>query len=383
MNARTQKNLENSAQAELILTQESEDVQAVLRLRGQWLRDLPRPKAEAINWPQQAKMLIVDGEQVISWDTTLLVFLHKIKQKADQNNLPMEWQKLPSGVSRLLQLASAQAARATQPKSARKNWLEKFGLRSLQAGDKIAKTCGFLGELTISLPKLCLGMTRMRLSDLAVELVKAGPQALAIVSLIGFLMGLILAFIGAIPLQWFGAEVYVASLLGIGILRLMGAVMTGVVMAGRTGASYAAELGTMQVNEEIDALQAMGISAIEFLVLPRFLALTLMMPLLGLYGNLVGLFGGLLVYRFYLDMTMMQYWQQLIETTKLADLLVGLFTCWVFGMLIACCGCWRGLQCGRSSEAVGKATTGAVVSSIVGMVLATAAITLVTVALKI
>ena len=184
-------------------------------------------------------------------------------------------------------------------------------------------------------------------------MVKAGPQALAIVSLIGFLIGLILAFIGAIPLKWFGAEIYIASLIGIGILRLMGAVMTGVVMAGRTGAAYAAELGSMQVNEEIDALESMGIPPMEFLVLPRFLALTAMLPLLGLFGDLVGILGGMVVGVYYLDLTYTQFWQQLMQTTRLSDLFVGLFTCWVFGMLIAICGCLRGLQCGRSSEAVG------------------------------
>ena len=154
-------------------------------------------------------------------------------------------------------------------------------------------------------------------------------------------------------------------------------------MAGRTGAAFAAELGTMQVNEEIDALESMDISPIEFLVLPRMIALTLMMPFLFLYGSYAGILGGEAVAVFYLNLTDMTYWEQLISTTRLCDLYVGLFTSVVFGILVAVCGCFRGLQCGRSSEAVGQATTSAMVTSIISLVISTSIITVLTVLLKI
>jgi phospholipid/cholesterol/gamma-HCH transport system permease protein len=355
----------------------------VLHLRGPWRQASRRPAPGAPPLPVTITSLAFACTDLTGWDSTLLIYLHELRRQCHYRSVAVAWDTLPPGINRLLKLAEGAAATPQNLKAPDWSWLDRLGLHSLTAWNHTVGVLAFVGELVLATLKLGAGKARMRWSDLTLEMVKAGPQALAIVSLIGFLMGLILAFIGAIPLKWFGAEIYVASLLGIGILRLMGAVMTGVVMAGRTGAAYAAELGSMQANEEIDALQSMGIPPMEFLVLPRFLALTAMLPLLGLYGDLIGVLGGMVVGVFYLDLTFMQFWQQLMQTTKLADLFVGLFTCWVFGMLIAVCGCLRGIQCGRSSEAVGRATTSAVVSSIVGMVLATAAITVVTVALKI
>jgi phospholipid/cholesterol/gamma-HCH transport system permease protein len=197
------------------------------------------------------------------------------------------------------------------------------------------------------------------------------------VSLISLLVGLILAFIGAIQLKIFGAQIYVASLVGIGMVRALAAIMTGIIMAGRTGAAFAAQLGTMQVNEEIDALKTLGVSPMEFLVLPRMLALFLMMPLLSLYANLMGVLGGLLIGVLMLNLNFMEYFNKTKESVSLNDLWVGLFSAAVFGVLVALAGCMRGIQCGRSASAVGEATTSAVVTSIVSIVVAMAVITVV------
>ncbi len=202
------------------------------------------------------------------------------------------------------------------------------------------------------------------------------PEAFPIVSLISFLVGLILAFVGAVQLQMFGAQIYVASLVGIGMVRVLAAIMTGIIVSGRTGAAFAAELGTMQVNEEIDALQTMGISPMEFLVLPRMLALMLMMPLLCLYADLMGVLGGLVVGVSMLDINVHEYINMTRESVSLTKLWVGLFHSAVFGVLIALAGCLRGMQCGRSASAVGAATTSAVVTSIVSIIVATAIITI-------
>jgi phospholipid/cholesterol/gamma-HCH transport system permease protein len=192
-----------------------------------------------------------------------------------------------------------------------------------------------------------------------------GAQALPIVSLISFLVGLILAFMGAVQLKLFGAQIYVADMVGIAMVREMGAMMTGIIMAGRTGASFAAQLGTMQVNEEIDALTTLGISPMEFLVLPRMLALILMMPLLTLYSNLMGILGGFLVGVGMLDLTPMQYFQETRVAVDLTNISLGVFKSVVYGIMIALAGCLRGMQCGRSASAVGAAATSAVVSAIV------------------
>jgi phospholipid/cholesterol/gamma-HCH transport system permease protein len=213
--------------------------------------------------------------------------------------------------------------------------------------------------------------------DFLAAVEQCGIAALPIVSLISVLVGVILAFIGALQLRVFGAQIYVASLVGIAMVRALAAVMTGIIMAGRTGASFAAQIGTMQVNEEIDALETFGFSAVDFLVLPRMLALSLMMPLLSLYANLMGILGGFLVAVTMLDLSARQYFMKTLESVSLRDFAVGLFSAAVFGVLVSLSGCMRGMRCGRSASAVGEATTSAVVTGIVGIVVSTAIITLI------
>ncbi len=186
---------------------------------------------------------------------------------------------------------------------------------------------------------------------------------------------LILAFVGAIQLKLFGAQIFVADLVGIGMTRAMGAIMTGIIMAGRTGASFAATIGTMQVNEEIDALQTTGVSPIDFLVLPRMLALCIMMPLLTVYSDFMGIMGGLIVGVFGLDLNIVEYYNETTKAVSLTNFWIGIFSGFVYGILIAISGCMRGMQCGRSASAVGDATTSAVVTGIVSIVVATAIIT--------
>jgi len=233
----------------------------------------------------------------------------------------------------------------------------------------------FIGDTVLAFLNLLRGKAQYRRSDLWLVIEACGGQALPIVSLICFLVGLILAFIGAIQLQLFGAQVYVADLVGIAMVRLMAAIMTGIVMAGRTGGAFAAQLGTMQVNQEIDALKTLGISPMEFLVLPRMLALALMMPLLCLYANVMGILGGMVVGVGMLDIGIIQYYSETAKAVNLWNLGIGLFSGIVFGVIVALSGCMRGMQCGRSASAVGEAATSAVVTAIVGIILSTAVIT--------
>jgi len=197
---------------------------------------------------------------------------------------------------------------------------------------------------------------------------QCGAQALPIVTLISFLVGVILAFVGAVQLKQFGAQIYVADLVGIAIVHEMGAMMTGIIMAGRTGAAFAAQLGTMKVTQEIDAFTTMGFSPLEFLVLPRVIALILMMPLLCLYSDFVGVLGGATVAVEMLDLSWTTYVRETIHAISLTDLFGGVFKSSVYGVLIALSGCLRGIQCGNSSSAVGDAATSAVVTGIVAIV---------------
>jgi phospholipid/cholesterol/gamma-HCH transport system permease protein len=183
-------------------------------------------------------------------------------------------------------------------------------------------------------------------------------------------MGAIFAFVGAVQLEKFGASIYVADLVGISTVREMGAMMTAIVMAGRTGAAYAAQLGSMKVTQEIDALRTMGLSPMEFLVLPRMIALFVMMPLLALYADALGILGGAAVGAGMLDLSPASYFRETFWAVSVGDLAGGLVKASTYGVLVALSGCLRGMQSGTNSAAVGEAATSAVVTSIVAIVVA-------------
>jgi phospholipid/cholesterol/gamma-HCH transport system permease protein len=248
--------------------------------------------------------------------------------------------------------------------------LEQLGSSVISAGIGLTEMLKFVGEITETLIRLLRTSVTFRSGDLFLLLQQCGAQALAIVTLISFLVGVILAFVGAVQLKQFGAQIYVADLVGIAMVHEMGAMMTGIIMAGRTGAAFAAQLGTMKVTQEIDAFTTLGVSPLEFLVLPRLIALTLMMPLLCLYADLVGVLGGAVVGMGMLDLSWSVYIRETIQAVGLRDLFGGLFKSSVYGVLIAVSGCLRGMQCGNSASAVGDAATSAVVTSIVAIVTA-------------
>jgi phospholipid/cholesterol/gamma-HCH transport system permease protein len=248
--------------------------------------------------------------------------------------------------------------------------LERIGTTAIGAAGSLTEMLNFLGEMTISSVRLFGMKARYRASDLFLLIQQCGAQALPIVTLISFLVGVILAFVGAVQLKQFGAQIYVADLVGIAMMREMGAMMTGIIMAGRTGAAFAAQLGTMKVTQEVDALTTAGFSPLEFLVLPRVIALILMMPLLCLYADFVGVLGGAVIGVGMLDLSWTTYFQETVNAITLSDILGGVFKSSVYGVLIALSGCLRGLQCANSSSAVGDAATSAVVTGIVAIVVA-------------
>jgi phospholipid/cholesterol/gamma-HCH transport system permease protein len=206
---------------------------------------------------------------------------------------------------------------------------------------------------------------------------ECGAQALPIVGMISFLTGLIFAFVGAIQLRQFGAGIYVANLVAVAMAREMGAIMTGIIMAGRTGAAFAAQIGSMKVSEEIDALRTLAISPMDFLVSPRLLALCFMMPLLVLYSDLVGILGGAFVGLIFLGITWTQYWNQTVGSMGLPDIATGLVKGAIFGVIVAMAGCQRGMKCGNDAAAVGNAATSAVVLGITWIVASDAIIDLI------
>jgi phospholipid/cholesterol/gamma-HCH transport system permease protein len=222
----------------------------------------------------------------------------------------------------------------------------------------------FVGESVVAMLKLVRGRAQFRWSDTFLVIQQCGPEALGIVALINFLIGMILAFVGATQLTQFGASIYTADLVAVATVREMACIMTGIIICGRTGAAFAAQLGTMKVNQEIEAFQTFGISPFEFLVLPRMLALILMMPLLCLFADLIAIIGGFLVATMMLDISPEIYLNRTLASIHLTAFLLGVFKGGVFGVLVALTGCLRGMQCGTNAAAVGQATTSAVVTGI-------------------
>jgi phospholipid/cholesterol/gamma-HCH transport system permease protein len=354
----------------------------LVELTGTWKigQNLPAAatvKQQVETWPE-IKQITFNTEALADWDSSLITFLMKVLADCSQHKIQIDKNGLPKGVQGLINLATAVPEKKdAEQKIERKSFLEQIGGDAVSFVQSTGEMMAFLGEAFVATVKILTGKARFRPYDLGVFFQECGAQALPIVSLISLLVGLILAFIGIIQLKLFGAQVYVADLVGIGMVREMGAIMAGIIMAGRTGAAFAAQLGTMQVNEEIDALQTLGISPMEFLVMPRMLALTIMMPFLCLYANLMGIIGGAVVAVGIYDVNLITYFNRTKEAVGLNDLGIGLFMGLVFGTLVALAGCLRGMQCGRSSSAVGDAATSAVVTGIVAIIVATAIITVV------
>ncbi|MCU0572656.1 MAG: ABC transporter permease [Syntrophobacteraceae bacterium] len=365
----------------LALSRPSDDC-LLVSLQGEWVLGRKPPSVREIEQEIRASgrpgKVAFDSRGLESWESGLLTFLLKVREICSRERIALEDDGLPPGIRRLLALATAVPERkGARREKTRAGFLSTVGVRAVAFWGSCLEVLAFIGEATVAMGRFLTGRARFQRSDFLTLLQQCGAQTLPIVSLISLLVGLILAFVGAVQLRMFGAQIYVASLVGIAMVRVMGAIMTGVIVAGRTGAAFAAELGTMQVNEEIDALKSLGIPPMEFLVLPRMLALMVMMPLLCLYADLMGILGGLIVGVFMLDLNVLEYFAKTRESVTLVFLWIGLFHGVVFGILIALSGCLRGMQCGRSASAVGQATTSAVVTSIVSIIVATAIITLV------
>ena len=316
---------------------------------------------------KRVQRYLIDASGVTNWDSVFVTFLIKVFEQR-RNGVEIDTVGVPDGVKRLVGLATAVAEVKQKSSDSGQGMLALIGEKASKAAQSILDVLEFVGELAIAFWALIKGKARFRGKDLSTFLNDCGPSALPIVSLISGLVGLILAFVGAVQLKLFGAEIYVADLVGIGMAREMGAMMTGIIMAGRTGAAFAAQLGTMQVNEEIDALKTFGFSPVEYLVLPRVLALGIMMPLLCIYADIVGMLGGLFVSTGMLDIPVVQYYNQTVEALNLNHFLLGIIKSFVFGLVIAIAGCMKGIKCGKSAYDVGLAATSAVVVSIVMIV---------------
>jgi phospholipid/cholesterol/gamma-HCH transport system permease protein len=345
----------------------------VARLSGNWREHCGLPTVEivrqALSEDTAANSFEFDVTAMTAWDSRLVALVCKTAQLCHDRGMQFKDGGLPEGVRRLLRLSCAAPGKVDmQGTEAKLSFLQELGERAVKEWEGAVGMLAFLGENVRALGNLLRGQAQFRWADAYLIMEQCGAQALGIVALINFLVGLILAFVGAIQLQRFGASIYVADLVGIATVREMACVMTGIIMCGRTGAAFAAQLGTMKLNEEITALQTFGISPIEFLVLPRMVALLTMMPFLCLFANLISITGGFLVSASILDVTPAVYLTRTVQAIELKSFLLGVGKGCFFGFLVAYTGCLRGMQSGHDAAAVGEATTRAVVSGITAII---------------
>lgn len=349
---------------------------------GDWLLGTKLPGVEPVleqlrQQPDLATVSFTTGS-LGDWDTGLITTLIAIRRNAMDRGIDFDTSGLPDGARRLLALAFAVKEReGARRQVANKRFFERVGESVLKTWDHSRQLLAFTGELVLSFGRFLRGSATYLRSDLLQYIQEAGAQAFPIVSLISFLIGMIFAFVGVMQLNMFGAGIYTANLVAVAMVREMAPIMTAIIMAGRTGAAYAAQLGTMKVNEEIDALKTLGMQPIDFLVTPRVIALVVMMPLLTMYSSLMGILGGLAVGVVMLDISLVQYVAQTMDAVELNSLFGGLFKSIVYGSLVAMAGCQQGMACGNSAMAVGQSTTKAVVMGIVLIVVSASVLTVI------
>jgi phospholipid/cholesterol/gamma-HCH transport system permease protein len=346
----------------------------VLRFEGDWkVRGSRHHEIDALfselDREGPADALEVDMAKVGSWDTSLLIVVARAEEWCRKHQVNFLRESLPANVASLLAISEEVPERKTG-REVKKSWsiFTFLGTKTITAIEGVKTALEFTGDAVLSFGRILRGHAAFDWRLFWLTMQECSFQALPIVGMISFLTGLIFAFVGAIQLRQFGAGIYVANLVAVAMAREMGAIMTGIIMAGRTGAAFAAQIGSMKVSEEIDALQTLAISPMDFLVSPRLLALSLMMPLLVLYADLVGILGGALVALSFLGISWTQYWNQTIGSMDLVDIATGLAKSAIFGVIVAMAGCERGMKCGNNAAAVGNAATSAVVLGITWIV---------------
>lgn len=348
----------------------------LVKLEGVWSLNSERVSSaivvKALRENAGVKQLKIESDSALTWDSGLMLFLYDCRAAARKSDVELDLSGLPDGAQRLIGLSVETTDNCELSKPIETGFFEWLGRTALGVKDYLFSFWEFLGELILHAFNLVRGKGCLRRKDVLTQLEAVGPSALPIVCLLSFLTGLIIAFIGILQLQRFAADIYVADLVGLALTRELSALMVGIILAGRTGAAFAAQIGSMRVNEELDALNSFGIAPMQFLVLPRVIALTLMIPLLYGFSCLVGIIGGMVVTSAVSNVSLVQFYIQLETAVGMKDFLGGLFKSVVFGVIISLAGCYRGLHCGKDATAVGHAATSAVVTAITWIVISDA-----------
>ena len=360
------------------------DLMLNIELSGDWVIDTGYPDdfddvlEHRFREYKDIKQVNINMNRVSQWNSALLTSILALQKCCQNYHVLLNTAQLPPEMIRLIDL-STKVPRHDVDDHIPKNtsFLYNVGTNVISAVHNLGDVLAFLTNSSLAFFSVLRGKAVYRSSDTWLVMQQTGAEAMPIVSLLNFLVGAILGYIGAMQLEKFGAEIFIGDMVGVAMTREIAALITAIIMAGRSGAAFAAQLGTMKVNEEIDALRSMGISPMEFLVLPRMIGMMLMMPLLAVYANFMGIFGGALVAYSMLNISLEQYLGVVIKSVGLNDVAAGLFMSVVFGVIVAVVGCQKGLSCGKSAEAVGISTTSAVVTSTVIIFICAAVLTVI------
>jgi phospholipid/cholesterol/gamma-HCH transport system permease protein len=309
--------------------------------------------------------LEVDLAQVEYLDSSGALALILLEKEAKNRNISLSFANASESAQRIMGLIDPATLDLPPLRQEEElNFFEHLGQAALGVVDEAYQLLSFFGKLTVSLIFLLFRPRMVRWGEVLVYMQRTGVEAFPILGMMSLLMGLVIAFMSSFTLQQFGAIIYVAALVGAGFARALGALLTGILVAGRSGSAFAAEIGTMQVNEEVDALEVMGFEPIQFLAVPKVLATMLVMPILTLYSIFFGVLGGFLVGVTVLDISIYSYINQTQNALVVFDIFYSLIEAVIYGMIIAAIGCQRGFQVRGGAEEVGTATTSAVVAGL-------------------
>jgi phospholipid/cholesterol/gamma-HCH transport system permease protein len=342
----------------------------VVRLGGDWRITGHRPAWQDTIRKQQPARVLLRADQLGVWDSSLALYLQTARAWSVARGATLAFEGIPAGAEKLADLLSKEPVPTLKPEGV-PDLFTALGGATVKLWAETKELAQLVGDCVFSGGRFFRGHAQFRWRDCFSEIQQCGAMALPIVGLISFLVGVTLAYTGSIVVRQYGGDIWIADMVGLAVVREMGPMMAAIVLAGRTGAAYAATLGNMKANEEIDALSTLGVSPIDFLVMPRILALFCMMPFLALYSDCMGLLGGMAIGAAPpLNLPPNLYWSETQTIVDLSDISTGLIKAASFGLLIGIAGCLRGLQADRSAAGVGQAATAAVVTGILLIIVA-------------
>ncbi len=354
--------IHGTSQAEI----EVVDADGAIHCHGAWVlqfADHLKQQLTAQRWPV-GRDILIDCTKLQAMDTAGAWLLYRLKREGELAGCRLTVQGLRPAFAALLGMIVARTEDSMAAQPVQPGALEQLGRRFSGHMEQVAMMLAFVGEAALSALRLIKQPSRIRIRPLLHNIQSAGFEALPIVGLLSFLMGVVVSYQGAEQLARYGASIFVADLVGLSMLREMSPLLTAIIVAGRSGSAFTAQIGTMKVTEEIDAMRTIGIAPMDFLVLPKILALIIAVPLLTVYADILGIVGGMVMAKTQLGINYADFMDRLEDAVKLSSYLVGLGKALVFAVIVGVVGCFQGFQVGGSADSVGRQTTVSVVQSI-------------------